>query len=1039
MHENHEVNRRTVLGTTGALGAGIALGSGYIPAMAADRTTAAGKVTHAQEAVRRLLPEHHEQITLQETGGPERFKVTGSEGRIRIAGTGPVALLTGLHWYLKYSCDAQLSWAGSQLDLPGTLPAPREPHGRRATVPHRFALNDTHDGYTAPYADWPHWERFLDVLAAHGCNEVLVTAGMEAVYHRLLKGFGYSDKEARAWIPQPSHQPWWLLQNMAEYGGPVSPELLAKRTELGKKIMGRMRELGMRPVLPGYFGTVPEDFAKRNPGGRTIPQGTWNGLPRPAWLDPRTAVFRKVAAAFYRHQADLFGEIDRFKMDLLHEGGDPGDVPVPDAARAVETALQKARPGAVWVILGWQENPRKDLLDAIRDKEKMLIVDGLSDLERVTDREKDWGGVSYAFGTIPNFGGRTTIGAKTHMWAERFTKWRDKSGSKLVGTCYMPEATHRDPAAAELFSELAWREEAVDREEWFDGYAKLRYGGEDASARKAMGALRETAYEISSADGRPHDSVFASRPSLTARSGTYYATHTPAFDLPGFDAALAGLVGVAEGLRGSDAYRYDVTDAARQALANRSWLLIPQLQSAYELGEVDRFKKLATLWLKLMGLSEEVSGAHTAFLLGPWIDAAKRMATGDAERAKLERSARVLVTTWADRATADGGHLANYANRDWQGLIGDFHLPQWKAFLDDLEDALASGRDPKKWDWYAVEEPWTKETKEYPLRPTGEAYAVAKRVHDTLAKAPFQGSLDLSAEPPAVPPGGAVTVKGVFRNENGLRATGEVDFTLKGLEGADPQDPTSLPSVAAGERATVRWRYTTPDRELADPLEPLPFTLAVRYGPEGEDRVVTDRDGRIFLAGPLPDEVKTATNNAAVFGYLGGRWAINGAGADLWKNTAEFGTVYRPGALPDGGRITVRVAAQDATGPWARAGIIARNDLSSKTAQGFINLAVTPANGVVLSYDTDGNGTLDTYKRITGVKAPVALRLSRSGDSFTGELSTDDGATWRTVATVTTSGASARLDAGLFMTATNGGGQARGTAEFDGWRTSTGG
>ncbi|MEK8170446.1 alpha-N-acetylglucosaminidase TIM-barrel domain-containing protein [Streptomyces sp. M19] len=43
-------------------------------------------------------------------------------------------------------------------------------------------------------------------------------------------------------------------------------------------------------------------------------------------------------------------------------------------------------------------------------------MDGLSDLETVTDREQDWGGVPYAFGTIPNFGGRTTIGAKTHMW-----------------------------------------------------------------------------------------------------------------------------------------------------------------------------------------------------------------------------------------------------------------------------------------------------------------------------------------------------------------------------------------------------------------------------------------------------------------------------------------------------------------------------------------------------------------------------------------------------------------------------------------------
>ncbi|WP_405803282.1 alpha-N-acetylglucosaminidase TIM-barrel domain-containing protein [Streptomyces sp. NBC_01187] len=1041
-HTTHPFNRRAVLGTTGALGAGLALGTGYIPAMAADEARAEGTgragadaTRPAAEAVRRLLPRHSSQITLQLIGGPERFKVTGGAGQVHVAGTGPVALLTGVHWYLKYSCDAHISWSGTQLELPETLPAPRSPHAQRATVAHRFALNDTHDGYTAPYADWAHWERFLDVLALHGCNEVLVTAGQEAVYHRLLQGFGYSEAEARAWIPAPTHQPWWLLQNMDRYGGPVSAALLKKRTELGQRIVARMRELGMRPVLPGYFGTVPADFTERNPGGRTIPQGTWNGLARPPWLDPRTAVFRKVAAAFYTHQRKLFGEAAHFKMDLLHEGGDPGDVPVPDAARAVEKALQTARPGATWVILGWQENPRKELLDALADKQRMLIVDGLSDLERVTDREQDWGGVPYAFGTIPNFGGRTTIGAKTHMWADRFTTWRDKPGSKLAGTCYMPEATHRDPAAAELFSELAWREEAVDREKWFAGYARARYGGEDARAREAMAALRDTAYRISSTDGRPHDSVFVSRPALTARSGTYYATHTPAFDMPGFDAAFAGLLGVAEKLRGNDAYRYDLTDTGRQVLANRSWMLIPQLQSAYQQGETATFKRLAALWLKLMELSEQMSGGHRAFLLGPWLDAARRSASSADERAKLERTARVLVTTWADRPTADGGHLANYANRDWQGLLGDFHLPQWKAFLDDAQDALEQGRDLKKFDWYAVEDPWTREAKDYPMRPVGDAYGIASRVHEALAKAPYQGSLTVTAEPQAVEPGGDSTLTATFRNENGLRATGAVDLSLSGLDGAQPQDPTSLPGVGPGGEARVRWRVTTPDRPLTDPLQPLSYDVKVQYGPEGQERVTTGRGGRLFLAGPLPPGVRTVTTNAAVFGQVDGRYAINGAGADLWKATAEFGAVWRPGVLGEGASVTVKVVSQEDSGPWARAGIIARDDLADAKSGGFLNLAVTPGNGVVLSYDTDSNGTLDTYRRVTGVKAPVLLRLSRSGGSFKGELSTDNGKTWRTVATVAVPGASAKLDAGLFMTATNGGSGARATVEFDGWVT----
>lgn len=1056
-----DVNRRTLLGTAGALGAGVALTAAGGPAVAEGRggpgphggggalgARDAADMRPAQDAARRLLPSHADQIRFTALTGSERFRVSGAAGRVEVAATSPATALTGLHWYLKYTCHAHISWAGSQLGLPERLPAPGRGLDQRATVPHRFALNDTHDGYTAPYADWAHWERFIDVMALHGCNELLITPGTEAVYHRLLRDFGYSDAEARHWIPAPSHQPWWLLQNMAEYGGPLSQALLDERTDLARRITARLRELGMHPVLPGFFGTVPDDFTKRHPEGSTVPQGTWNGLPRPAWLDPRTAVFRKMAARFYAHQRELYGEARHFKMDLLHEGGDPGDVPVPDAARAVEKALQTARPGATWVILGWQKNPRPELLEGIRHPDRTLIVDGRSDLDETGDREQDWGGVPYAFGSIPNFGGRTTLGAKTHIWAERFTQWRDKPGSKLAGTAYMPEGGERDPAAFELFSELAWRREPVDRARWFDGYARLRYGGDDASARRAFTALRNTAYRISSKDGRPHDSIFAARPDLLAESGTYFGTHEPAYTLSKFDPALAGLLGVAEGLRGSDAYRYDVVDTARQALANRSWLLVDKLQWAYESRDRAAFRKLATVWLKLMRLSQEVTGTHAAFLLGPWVAEARARGADAAERDHLERTARVLLTTWAGRTASDKGNLANYANRDWHDLIGDLHLPEWEAYLNELEDALGSDREPRSFDWYAREERWTKEHKEYPRRATGDAYRSALRVHDALAKAPYQGTVTTRSHPPTLRPGGGGRLIATFRNENGLRPTGQVDFTLHGLHEAEPHGATSVLHVGTGEDAEVHWRVPAPKGEPTRPLQPMRYELGVSFGPVGENRVHERRQGTLFVAGPLDRGLTTVSSNEAVFGQLGERYAINGAGRDLWKDTEEFGAIRRAGALRDGGSVTVRVVEQEDTGPWARAGIVVRNTLAdatsdagasgsaaAKPAAGFVNLAVTPRHGAVLAWDADGDGALDTQRqRASGVRGPVLLRLSRNGRSFHGELSRDDGTSWTTVARVEVPGVADRQDTGLFMTAAGGRKGARGTVEFGDWR-----
>ncbi|MEU6821285.1 alpha-N-acetylglucosaminidase [Streptomyces atriruber] len=1042
-----EPSRRTVLGTAGALGLGAAVGGVPLSAHAADGPAGptgpdagpAFDTDSARSALNRLLPHHAEQFRLRllpARGREDRFRVTGSTGRIEVSGTTPAVLLTGVHWYLKYVCGAHITWNGSQLDLPRRLPAPARPLERSTSLPHRFALNDTNDGYTAPYADWAYWERMIDVLALHGCNEVLVIAGAEAVYRRVLTEFGYSDAEARAWLPAPSHQPWWLLQNLSGYGGPLSDRLIDDRVALGQRIVRRLRELGIAPAFPGYYGHVPDGFVERNGGdARVVPQGVWHGFERPDWLDPRTSAFAKVAASFYRHQEQLFGPADLFKMDLLHEGGTAGDVPVPAAARGVEAALQKARPGATWVILGWEANPLPALLDAV-DKKRMLIVDGVSDrYAKVPDREKDWGGTPYAFGTIPNFGGRTTIGARTHLWNERFFAWRDKAGSALTGTAFMPEATDRDPAAFELFSELAWTKEPVDRAAWFSSYADFRYGGHDRDARAAWRALNDTAYQHTAVErSDAHDSLFAARPDLAAARAAEYAPRALTYDPGRFDAALTGLLGVAGTLRGSAAYRHDLVDVARQALAHRSRQLLPQLRAAYERKDRQTFGTLAALWLRLMRLSDDVTGTHSAFLLGPWIEAARRMGTSEAERAEFERTAKVLITVWGERATADAGRLHDYGNREWHGLMGDLYVPRWQKWLDELADALAAGRAPKAVDWFALEEKWTRERKDYPQRPpAGTPYRIASRVRDVLARAPYQGTLEVTADPPAFPPAGHARLTASFRNVNGLRATGRVDFALTGIE-AEPTGPVSLPRVAPAGTGEVTWRASAPGSPLDRPLRPLPYEIAVRYGPAGERRIRSVHEGVLFEAGPVDDAWRSYTNNAAVFGQLEGRYAIDGGGADLWKGTAEFGALYREGALEDGVSVTVRVDKQAVTGPWARAGLIARNSLAKPLSPGFVDLAVTPANGVVLSYDTNGDGTLDTYKRITGISAPVLLRLSRTGTTFTGACSTDEGATWRTVATVPVPGAAATQDVGFFMSATNGGDGGRGTVEFSGWR-----
>ncbi|MFI6527599.1 alpha-N-acetylglucosaminidase [Streptomyces uncialis] len=730
--------RRALLSAAaGSAGAAVAACSGVgAGGSSAHALGAAGDGGPAARAARRLLPRHADQLDFRAVpgGGPDTFRISGTKGRITLSGGTPAVQLTALRWYLKHTAHANITWAGEQLDLPAVLPAPARPTTRTARVPHRYALNDTNDGYTGAYRDWAYWERELDVLALHGYNAVFVQAGAEAVYHRVFQEFGYGEAELRNWIPGPAHQPWWLLQNLAGFPDPPSRQLIDARVALGRRICGRLRELGMSPVLPGWFGTVPPDFAARVQDARTVPQGIWYGFPRPDWLDPRSGAFSRVARAYYRVQEELFGATGLYKMDLLHEGGSPGDVPVAEAARAVEGALRRAHPEAVWVTLGWRTNPPRAVVDAV-DPERTLIVDGIADrFPRTTDRETDWNGVPYAYGSIWNFGGHTVLGANAAEWARSYPAALERPGSALRGIALMPEAADNNPAAFELFSELAWLDGGPDLRAWFATWARARYGGRDPHAAAAWDRLRRTVYGTTRDDSWSEgaDGLFGARPALNAVRAARWSPKAVRYDAAEFAPALDELLRVRAGLRKSAAYRRDLLDVARQSLSNRGRELLPRVRAAYDGKDAVLFERLTRRWLELMDLMERLLTTDGDHLLGRYLADARAWGADRAEGDRLAYDALSLITVWGPRAAADAG-LRDYGNREWAGLVGGLYRLRWSMYFDSLSEALRTGGRPRTIDWFAVDDRWTRAPGRPVTRPSGSVYEVAREVRDRLA------------------------------------------------------------------------------------------------------------------------------------------------------------------------------------------------------------------------------------------------------------------------------------------------------------------
>ena len=699
-------------------------------------------ISPAKQAIERLLTDRtavrdHNSSSNQYIGqidfeakskeaGNDYFEISTRGDRPVIKGTSPSVLLTGFNWYLKYVVGANITWNGVRLELPNKLPAPAQAIRKEASVTNRFALNDTTEGYTEPYGNWDYWEHQIDLLALHGINKYSSTRIKRQSITILSKSSAILKRNSQL-DSDPRTSTVVALADMCCFAGSISETLIQKRIALGRN-RGPTSRIRDNTGFPGYYGTVPRDFDEKHSTAHVIPQGTWaGGFERPGWLDPTGNYFTQVAEAFYRHQSKLFGDTSMYKMDLLHEGGSAGDVKVSAASKAVQKALREAHPDATWAILGWRDNPLPETIEAV-DKSKMLILDGISETYSNLNREADWNGTPYAFGTIWNFGGNTTMGANMAVWNEKFWQWHTKSNSALSGIAMMPEAIDNNPVAFEFFTELAWRDGPVDFNDWFDRWTNFRYGGRDKSAQKAWRTMAQTAYSMPDNGSRSMAQVglYESRPAFKTISQRY--------DVDKFAKALPALLNVDQEYRQSSAYKYDLMDVTRQVLSNRSFSLLPRIEAAYKQKNAE-IPRVCRPMVVVCRAARSGCSTNKQMMLGPWLEDVQSMASSDAEEAVLEYDARSLITVWGNQKVAAVIH--DYANREWAGSLSDFYYSRWQKFFDEREAALNEGHQPKEINWYAFENNWAHQQKNYETEPTGDIHQIAQQVLTVIREDPL--------------------------------------------------------------------------------------------------------------------------------------------------------------------------------------------------------------------------------------------------------------------------------------------------------------
>ncbi|MQA77094.1 MAG: alpha-N-acetylglucosaminidase [Streptosporangiales bacterium] len=587
--------------------------------------------------------------------------------------------------------------------------------------------------------DWPRWERELDRLALHGVNLPFVLTGHEAVIQRAFRGLdpGLDDAGVRAFLGGPAYLPFVTMGCLAGWDGPATQGWVDRRAELGARVIGRARELGMRPVLPGFAGHVPQQLA-----GRASTQVVdWTGFTTHA-LDPTDPLFADLGERYVAAQRELFGGTDHLYLaDPFIESVPPAQTldEVAATAAAVYEGMRRGDPDATWVFQSWPFTYQEDYWSADRIRaflgavpdDRTIILDLWSEHRPVTAALGS--GKPWLWCMLHNFGGRPG------MYGKLGTVATAPAASGAVGLGATMEDDRGDPVLYELLADVAWSG-AVDLDSWLPGWVDARYGRVDAETgdalRRAWGLLRDTVY-AADAPGPP-GAVLLRRP---VADGDLVPAPFLLSEAPRWRQVPDELWTAWELLAGAaTAIASTGPDAARTAigrdLADVAYLVVGTLgdhaqaeaASAYLAGDEAAFAAAARRFLTGIEDLERLLATRPEYLLGRWLaDAASWGETGD-ERHAYEADARRILTLWGP----PDGALVDYARRGWSGLLGTYYLPRWRRWVDALGSALRAGRpvDPVAFDadLRTFDAAWVEDgpaAGTLPTEPSGDTAAVA--------------------------------------------------------------------------------------------------------------------------------------------------------------------------------------------------------------------------------------------------------------------------------------------------------------------------
>jgi alpha-N-acetylglucosaminidase len=594
--------------------------------------------------IHRVIPDRAASFVVEKlpaTESPDVFEIESRNHQIVLRGNNGVAVASALYYYLTHFCHCQITWNGTNLNIPKVLPRVDNKVHQTSPYSYRYYMNYCTFNYSMSWWDWKRWEKEIDWMALHGLNMPLAITGEEYTWYIVYKEMGFSDKDLESFFSGPAYFSWFWMGNLDGWGGPLPVSWMKSHMELQQKILQRERELGMKPVLPAFTGHVPSAFKKKFPQAKLKATNWKNGFEDTYILDSEDSLFGLIGKQFIKTQTKLFGTDHLYSADTFNENEPPSDDTgyLAKLSGRLYKSMVEADPESVWVMQGWLfysdrkfwKSPQiKALLDAVPN-EHMILLDLAAEIEPVWKRTNAFYGKPWIWNMVHNFGGNISMfGRMDGVAAGPAVALHDSASGNLVGIGLTMEGIEQNPVMYELLTQQVWQKESVDINRWLEFYTVNRYSLVDSNLMKAWEVLRRTAYNGTTIrDGA--ESIITGRP--TFDSTTVWTRTKLNYNPKNFLPAWDYFVAAANKYKNSDGFQYDLVDITRQVLANYALSVHDRLVRAYREKDRVAYKKYSNEFLQIITDLDALLGTRKDFLLGQWISDARSFGNNPEEKA----------------------------------------------------------------------------------------------------------------------------------------------------------------------------------------------------------------------------------------------------------------------------------------------------------------------------------------------------------------------------------------------------------------------